>query len=343
MTARSAAAGATGLAAAALLTRLARRYAAALDDAERSWNALVAVPLSNLGEVDDVTILPVVERLTSGPNLAGEPGVSYLITAGTTRILFDCGLSGGRRASALTHNATQLKADLGALDAVVISHLHPDHVGGVRAVRERTFRISREVSVPDDVPAFVPTPMTHDRAEVVPVQGPRVIAPGVALLPPLPRAMFWLGPVAEQGMIVNVRGFGLVLVTGCGHPPIERMLGVAERVLDVPIAAVVGGLHLPVHALGTPFMVQAVLGGPNWPWQPVGESDVRHVMDEIEARGPRLVAVSGHDSSPWTWRAFEDRFGDRYGTLRVGEAVRVDGSGARFSPKGPADGAAIVR
>lgn len=331
MTARRTAAGATGVAAAALLTRLARRYRTAVDDAERSWNTLVAVPLRDLGEVDAVTILPIVERLTAAPGLVGEPGVSYLITAGGTRILFDSGLSGGRRQSALTQNATALKADLGTLDAIVISHLHPDHVGGVKAVRNRTFSLSREAAVPDAVPAFVPTSMTHDHAEMITCVGPRVIAPGVALLPPLPRALFWMGPVAEQALIVNVRGFGLVLVTGCGHPPIERMLGVAERVLDVPIAAVVGGLHLPVHALGTPFMLQATIGSPNWPWRPMGENDVRHVMDEIEARGPRLVALSGHDSSPWTWTAFAERFGERYGVLRVGDAVQVDRFGARFS------------
>jgi hypothetical protein len=72
----------------------------------------------------------------------------------------------------------------------------------------------------------------------------------MAVLPPLPRMLFWPGYIAEQALVVNVRGFGLVLITGCGHPPIERMLGVAEQVLDVPIRAVVGGLHLPVHAAG---------------------------------------------------------------------------------------------
>ena len=89
--------------------------------------------------------------------------------------------------------------------------------------------------------------MRHERAHVVPTAAARVIGPGVAVLPPLPAVVF-LGPVREQAMVVNVRGFGLVVLTGCGHPPIERILGVTEQVLDVPIRAVVGGLHLPVHA-----------------------------------------------------------------------------------------------
>lgn len=166
--------------------------------------------------------------------------------------------------------------------------------------------------------------MAHERADVVPTTQPTVIAPGVAVLPPLPAAMFMLGPVLEQALVVNVRGFGLVVVTGCGHPPIERILGLTERVLDVPVRAVVGGLHLPVHAWGTPLVPQAVLGNPHWPWQPIGESDAAHVIEELRARGPRLVALSGHDSTPWTFAAFERAFGDRYRTLRVGEPLVVE-------------------
>ena len=149
--------------------------------------------------------------------------------------------------------------------------------------------------------------MEHPRAEVIATTGPRVVARGVAVLPPLPRMLFWPGCVTEQALVVNVRGFGLVLISGCGHPPIERMLGVTEQVLDVPIRAVVGGLHLPVHPARTPLVPQAVLGNPYPPWHPISERDVAHVLDEIVARGPHLVALSSHDSTPWTYDVFGRR------------------------------------
>ena len=153
-------------------------------------------------------------------------------------MLFDVGFNPRARArSALVTNAAALGVDLGSLDGVVVSHLHPDHVGGVGNVRRRTFSFAAEPLEPKGLPAYVPTQMRHGRADVVVTTAPRVIAPGLALLPPLPRMLFWLGLVAEQALVVNVRGFGVVLVTGCGHPPIERMLGVTEQVLDVPIRA----------------------------------------------------------------------------------------------------------
>lgn len=308
---------------------LAARYAATRSRIERSWLTRVGSKLASIGEVDQLSILPLVERLVPKKGLTGEPGVSHLLRAGQKPLLFDSGLNLRRQArSALVQNANALHVDLQHLDGVVISHLHPDHVGGVRSQRRRTFAFSGEPLESKGLPAYVPAPMSHDRADVVLTTGPRVIATGVAVLPPLPAMLFWIGPVAEQTLVVNVRGFGLVLVSGCGHPGIECMLAVAESVLDVPIKAVVGGLHLPVRAMGTPLMVQATLGNPNFLSRPISERDADAVIEEINARGPRLVALSSHDSTPWTYDAFSRAFGARYHTVGVGDELVVSATTA---------------
>ena len=317
------AAGLLGVAAAGL------RYAAARASTQRQWLRRAGQRLTDIGEVESVTILPLVERVTSGPGLEGEPGLSYLVAAGSTRVLFDTGLNPrARTESALVHNAAALGANLTALDAVVISHLHTDHVGGPGRQLRRTFAFSRLPLEPPGIPAYVPTEMTHPRARIITITGPQVIAPGIAVLPPLSQALFWLGPVQEQALIVNVRRFGLVLVSGCGHPPIERTLAVAEQALDIPIRAVVGGLHLPVHPLGTPLIPQAILGSPYPPWRLIGERDAAAVMEAIAYRGPRVVALSGHDSTPWTDSQFASRFGSAYRLLRVGDELHITSAGA---------------
>jgi hypothetical protein len=69
--------------------------------------------------------------------------------------------------------------------------------------------------------------------------------------------------------------------------------------------------------------VQAVVGPPHWPWRPIGERDVTEAIDAIRTRGPQVIALSGHDSTPWTYDAFERAFGERYRTLRVGEELLI--------------------
>lgn len=309
--------------AASAAAALAGRYVAGRNKAGKQTIMELDTRLADLGVVERLSILPVVERHTHGPGLHGEPGVSYLVKADGLTLLFDTGLGTGGEPTALESNAGVLGVPLDNLHCVVISHLHEDHVGGVRSQFRRTFSFGREHPVPRGLTAFVPTEMTHPNADLCVVDEARVIGPGVALLPPLPRMLFWQGSIAEQALVVNVRGRGLVLVTGCGHPEIERILAAAERVVDAPVFAVIGGLHLPVHPLGTALIPQAVLGNPNWPWRPISEDDARSVIQSIQERGPSLVALSGHDSTPWTLDAFGHAFGDRYRTLRVGEEIVI--------------------
>ncbi len=317
-------AGATAaITAATALGGLAVRYAAGRARADRPTVAELDVRLTDLGEVDRLSVLPLVERHTAGGHLHGEPGVSYLVRADDLTLLFDTGLGTGQDRTALESNAAALGVPLEDLDCVAISHLHADHVGGAKQQLRHTFGFGREVEVPRALTAYVPTEMSHPRADVCVVDQTRVIGNGVALLPPLPRMLFWLGPVAEQALLVNVRGRGLVVITGCGHPQVERTLAAAEKVVEAPVHAVIGGLHLPVHATGTPLVPQAVLGNPNWPWRAISESDAHAVISAIRERGPGLVALSGHDSTQWTIDAFGQAFGERYRTVRVGEEIVV--------------------
>jgi 7,8-dihydropterin-6-yl-methyl-4-(beta-D-ribofuranosyl)aminobenzene 5'-phosphate synthase len=267
---------------AALAAALSGRYVRGRDAASRQEVAGLDRKLTDLGSVDSLTILPVVERLTRDQGLRGEPGVSYLIRADDLTLLFDCGLGMRGRETAFEANARALGVATADLDGLVVSHLHLDHVGGAREQLRRTFSLGHEAPLPRSVPAYVPTEMDHLRADVCVVDEARVLGPGVA-------------------------------VTLAG----------AERIVDAPVYGVIGGLHLPVHAMGTPLLPQAILGSPKWPWKPIDEADARAVIETIHARGPQLVALSGHDSTPWTLAAFDEAFGDRHQALRVGEQLTV--------------------
>ena len=94
------------------------------------------------------------------------------------------------------------------VDAVFISHCHLDHVGGIAEMKRRTFSLSAQPVDLTGKTAYLPTKMTHPSATVEVVTGPRKLADGVASTGPMTRALWMMGPIAEQALLVNVEGKG---------------------------------------------------------------------------------------------------------------------------------------
>lgn len=73
-----------------------------------------------------MTITALMENMCPKRGLRGEHGLSFWIEHEGVRILFDSGQTG-----AFLENAHALGVDLSSLDAVVLSHGHYDHAGGL--------------------------------------------------------------------------------------------------------------------------------------------------------------------------------------------------------------------
>jgi len=77
----------------------------------------------------DITVL--AENMVGNPSVLGEWGLAFLIETGKHRVLFDTG-SG----QTLFGNVQALGVDLSKIDAIVISHSHSDHTGGLEKTLE---------------------------------------------------------------------------------------------------------------------------------------------------------------------------------------------------------------
>jgi 7,8-dihydropterin-6-yl-methyl-4-(beta-D-ribofuranosyl)aminobenzene 5'-phosphate synthase len=219
----------------------------------------------------------------------GEHGLSYLITvsAGDERrtVLMDAGISG----SCLLHNAALLPSSAGAtagdvrhrledVEAMVLSHGHFDHFGGmIPVLRARGGKtplfvhpdafVERRIRIREDFRAPMPTLLRPDlesagavveeRSTPTPIAGDLLLLGGEVERvtqfekgsPDLEvfRDGAWSpdGFPDDRGIAVNLRGKGLVVLGGCSHAGIVNTVEHFRKVTGVgPVYAVMGGFHL---------------------------------------------------------------------------------------------------
>ena len=312
-----------GTAVAALMARFRRNQ----QQAARAWDSFEPERL-DLQPVERLTITPLVDAHTTGEDLAGEAGVSYLVEAGDTRVLFDLGYNAGKESpSPLQRNAKALGVDLDAVDAAVISHRHLDHVGGLRAQMAHSFVLPSEKLVAQGVPIYVPESLEHPAADVRVVDGPQIIATGVATIGPISRALFVMGWTPEQALAVNLAGKGIVLVVGCGHQGVRRIVERAGALFDDPLYGLVGGLHFPI----TSSPVQRIAGADRPPWKPLAKDDVREAIQYLKDKGLKRIALSPHDSCDWALDAFREAWETVFDVVTVGRQIRLSSNGRKES------------
>jgi 7,8-dihydropterin-6-yl-methyl-4-(beta-D-ribofuranosyl)aminobenzene 5'-phosphate synthase len=283
--------------------------------------------------VPELTVLPLVDYHSARPDLKTEAGVSYLVKAGDFSVLVDVGFNAKKEhLSPLLYNMKVLGVDLAALDALFITHAHLDHLGGAEDQRKRTFSLSAgRVDFPP-IPVYAPVPLraspkNDNPASTVHVSTePFRLAPGVYSVGAIPRALYLMGYVEEQALAVNVAGKGLVLIIGCGHQTVERVIERAKQLFDVPIYGIIGGLHFPVHGgriMAGPVNVQALVGTDRLPWRGINEADVDRAILTMQEADVKLVSLSAHDSSDWAVERFRDAFGPAYTDLLVGAPITI--------------------
>jgi 7,8-dihydropterin-6-yl-methyl-4-(beta-D-ribofuranosyl)aminobenzene 5'-phosphate synthase len=321
--------------AALLYAVLEIRYSLGRQRVAAEWQRRSVEPLTQMGSTRSLEILPLVDWYPGRPELRGEAGVSYLIKTDRATLLLDVGLNWNHAdPSPLEHNMRELGVAIQDIDTVVISHKHIDHVGGLRWLRRGTFSPG---NVQPDLSAkrlLVPVPMDYpgNRPEVA--SCPTQLAPGVATIGAISNQLF-IGRVDEQALAVNIEGKGIVLIVGCGHQTLPKLLARAEELFKEPLYGIVGGLHYPVPRgritqAGVDVQNFVVFGLTHVPIR----AQVQAQIDQLAKHNPQWVSVSAHDSSDETIDQFRRAFGERYHDLRVGEWQRISKSSSSLDQCG---------
>jgi len=237
----------------------------------------------------------VDDRAQPGSPFRAEHGASFAIESQGRTLLFDTGGSG----EVLLHNLEAAGLEPEGIEAVILSHGHNDHTGGLAALLARAPGLPvhahpdlfRERFVKADTgPRPVGPPFTASDLEARAVyhssSEPQEILPGVWSTGEIaPRseaegrgpAHLVLGEngwepdpyLDDMSVVVKVDG-GLVLVCGCCHAGLLNTLAHVRRVFGQDPLAVVGGLHLGSTDTPTMDHIVAALAGYGPPQLSVG-------------------------------------------------------------------------
>ena len=214
-------------------------------------------------------ITVVVENTARKPGLLGEHGLSFWIDTGTHHVLFDTG-----QGQTLGPNANCLHLDLASADAVVLSHGHYDHTGGLRHVlgvatraklylhpqaliRRYSGRAGQARAV--GLASVTEQELSQEIHRLDWTTHPTEVVPGVFATGEIPRRTayedtggdFFLDAAGQvpdrilddQGLYADT-DLGLVVILGCAHAGVVNTLDYIRHITGRPIHAVLGGTHL---------------------------------------------------------------------------------------------------
>jgi 7,8-dihydropterin-6-yl-methyl-4-(beta-D-ribofuranosyl)aminobenzene 5'-phosphate synthase len=259
-------------------------------------------------------------------------GFAALVEYGGKRILFDT----GDNPDILARNAKAKGVDLSRLDLVVMSHRHGDHMGGLEHLLSVNPKVKiyapkenfgvygfslpssfyrKDESLPPEQRYYDGAPpqvmrfgSAWSKANFELVEKTSEISPGIHLVSLVSDKPTTL-ELRELSLALDTPD-GIVLIVGCSHPGIDRVVEAAAAI-NKRIHAIVGGFHLV--AAKDPDIDQIVAGLRDT-WK------VEHV-------------APGHCTGEPTFAALRRAFGERYlyaglgTTLDLGATPRPEAGG----------------
>jgi len=223
---------------------------------------------------------PLALNWSEREQLIAEHGYSLLLTVQrdgrSASVLYDAGL--GR--NTLLHNMDVLEVQTNGLRAVVLSHGHADHHGGLEGMFGRMGQRKmplvlhphawrqRRVVFPTGAEIRLPPPshadLDREGVSIIEEVGPSLLLDGTVLVTgqvervtefekgfPIHQAQSeqgwepdpWIWD--DQAVVCHVKGKGLVVLSSCSHAGAINVLRHAQRLTGIDtIYAFVGGMHL---------------------------------------------------------------------------------------------------
>lgn len=190
-----------------------------------------------LDDVESIKLITIVDNKTLSEELQATWGLSFFVSVTGKDKNFNILMDTSGSVPAFFHNADRLGIKLQSIDAIFISHGHGDHCGALP-------RVLQSVSKP--VMIYVPSFKFFNVDYLQKLGGIQVVTnKDSTLFPGCISTGDIGGVVTEHTLVINVKNKGLMILTGCSHPGVVKIIEKARAVSGVSkVYGVMGGFHI---------------------------------------------------------------------------------------------------
>ncbi len=244
--------------------------------------------MTSSGIEKPVTVKVVYDNYLKVNGLKEDWGFSIMIEGLDKEVLFDTGTNPEIFAS----NFKKMGLDASAIDYLVISHEHGDHTGGIPAF----------AGMKKNIPVIIPHSFSGKFKERMTVLGlePVLVNKPAEICENLFTSGEFDFQIAEQALVLDTKN-GLVVMTGCSHPGIVKMLNKIKSDFNKNIFMVFGGFHLMQKS----------------------EKETEEIIQEMKAMGVVRCGAT-HCTGDKQISMFREEFGENYVEMGVGNTLVIN-------------------
>jgi 7,8-dihydropterin-6-yl-methyl-4-(beta-D-ribofuranosyl)aminobenzene 5'-phosphate synthase len=235
----------------------------------------------------NVTITVIFDNNSYVQGLETAWGFSCVVGGAERTILFDA----GGDSSILLDNMEKLAVDVNDIDTVILSHIHADHTRGLESFLQKNPDVT--VYLPVSFPRKFKDDIAAHGSKIVEVEQPVEICGGVY-------SVGRLGTLIKEQSLAVRTDRGLVVIAGCAHPGIVKIVKAAKQLVEGELFLVMGGFHLE---WSTRRKIKKIISS----------------FKDMKVRYAGPCHCSGHRARS----LFQEHFGENYIDIGVGKVITL--------------------